>query len=390
MAPSSESPPTGVVTSVPPSSEDISPQVVTKDVTGSSEESLSFWERQAPNKYYVGPIKVRTLNLDVTSPIGEIALHGVGLDIAIDQASEAYKFNLQGGSFSIPWDLFPKGTLESGFLRYSRERVTISSLKALVGQKGRMEVVGDWNPADEYSVLNFSFKDVDLKEIVPDSWIKSLEGRINATAKATRAPKSDMVFQGELEADRSVLTAMPMLDTLAVFSGTQRFRRIDWNTARSKFSHQGDILRFDQILLVSEGLVRVEGWVGIENNDKLTGELMIGIPEGLLAHIPGAETAVFTKANNGGRYGLLWAPVNLSGTLDDPREDLTNRLIYAAGQRIIEVLPGGDVLLKRVESVLDLLTPKEGSSSGEGDDDKDKDSRSPIKVGTDLLKSLIP
>ena len=40
-----------------------------------------------------------------------------------------------------------------------------------------------------------------------------------------------------------------------------------------------------------------------------------------------------------GERGLLWAPMHLSGTLDDPKEDLSERLMAAAGARMFEIIP---------------------------------------------------
>ncbi|MDB4788547.1 hypothetical protein OAG50_04995, partial [Akkermansiaceae bacterium] len=72
---------------------------------------------------------------------------------------------------------------------------------------------------------------------------------------------------------------------------------------------------------------------------------------------PGAETTVFQR----GELGLLWAPMRVSGTLDAPKEDLSDRLIEAAGLRMFEMIPAtGEWVLKNTnkvvgESTKDLL-----------------------------------
>lgn len=71
---------------------------------------------------------------------------------------------------------------------------------------------------------------------------------------------------------------------------------------------------------------------------------------GTLSNVPGAETEVFFP----GEKGLLWTDVIVSGTLDNPREDLTQRLIAAAGMRMFELLPEtGELALKYSGRVLD-------------------------------------
>jgi hypothetical protein len=70
---------------------------------------------------------------------------------------------------------------------------------------------------------------------------------------------------------------------------------------------------------------------------------------GVLARIPGAETLVFTP----GERGLWWTSLHVTGTVDDPEEDLTGRLIEAAGMRMFEVLPEtGERVLKFTREVM--------------------------------------
>ena len=75
----------------------------------------------------------------------------------------------------------------------------------------------------------------------------------------------------------------------------------------------------------------------------------LGLAPGTLASIPGAETDVFLP----GERGLLWTTWRLSGTLDDPQEDLTDRLIAAAGMRMFDQLPEtGEKVIKFTHSLL--------------------------------------
>src|SRR5690606_27622081 len=83
--------------------------------------------------------------------------------------------------------------------------------------------------------------------------------------------------------------------------------------------------------------------------DNLEGRFRLGLAPGTLASIPGAETDVFLP----GERGLVWAPLRVSGTLDDPQEDLTDRLIDAAGARMFEFLPeSGLKVLKFTETIV--------------------------------------
>src|SRR5690606_35931494 len=106
-------------------------------------------------------------------------------------------------------------------------------------------------------------------------------------------------------------------------------------------------MEFTNIVLSSEGLVRLEGNLSVKG-DRLEGTFQLGVAQSVLARIPGAEADVFVA----GEKGLMWTPVKISGTRDDPKEDLTERLIAAAGVRMFESLPGGEKVFRFSQSIL--------------------------------------
>jgi hypothetical protein len=107
-------------------------------------------------------------------------------------------------------------------------------------------------------------------------------------------------------------------------------------------------LFLSKLVLASEGLVRLEGDIHIRGRD-LDGNFNLGLAPGTLVSIPGAETRVFSP----GPHGLLWTPLRITGTLDDPKEDLTDRLIAAAGLRMFEVIPEtGEKVIRFTRSVV--------------------------------------
>lgn len=92
----------------------------------------------------------------------------------------------------------------------------------------------------------------------------------------------------------------------------------------------------------------MEGSLSIRG-ETLDGVFRLGLAPGTLANIPGAETDVFLP----GERGLLWTPLRITGTLDDPKEDLTDRLIAAAGLRMFDVIPEtGEKVIKFTRSVI--------------------------------------
>jgi hypothetical protein len=144
------------------------------------------------------------------------------------------------------------------------------------------------------------------------------------------------------------LTALPMLDALAAYADTRRFRVLTLNEARTEWRWKDGGLLLSNLALGSEGLVWIEGSLEITGRE-LDGSFRLGLAPGTLAGIPGAETHVFSP----GERGLLWAPLRISGTIDDPQEDLTDRLVDAAGMRMFEVIPEtGEKVIRFSRSIL--------------------------------------
>ena len=70
--------------------------------------------------------------------------------------------------------------------------------------------------------------------------------------------------------------------------------------------------------------VRQNSRLRVERDRRIDGRFRLGLVPGVLARIPGAETIVFQP----GERGLLWTTLRVTGTIDDPEEDLTGRLLW--------------------------------------------------------------
>ena len=78
-------------------------------------------------------------------------------------------------------------------------------------------------------------------------------------------------------------------------------------------------------------LFRVEGRFTIEEQE-IDGTSRIGASADVLDAIPGAREKVFTEA----RDGYFWTSMKLTGPLKHPREDLKERLVAAAKEKLAE------------------------------------------------------
>ena len=87
------------------------------------------------------------------------------------------------------------------------------------------------------------------------------------------------------------------------------------------------------------------------NQGKLEGLFQVGVTPTSLRWLPGSQARVFTVE----RDGYVWTSVRVTGLLDDLKEDLSQRLIAAAGTELYEGIKG--TVEKGARDLLDLVKP---------------------------------
>ena len=129
------------------------------------------------------------------------------------------------------------------------------------------------------------------------------------------------------------LESLPFLAELDAFVGSPRFRQIPLKTASAKLRRSARCTELSNLDLDADGLLRIQGNLLIENGT-LNGQLKIGISPTLIQWLPGARSKVFTES----RDGYIWAPMQLSGSVDQPVEDLSSRMAVAAVESVTETV----------------------------------------------------
>ncbi|MEM6911115.1 MAG: hypothetical protein AAF555_05975 [Verrucomicrobiota bacterium] len=244
-----------------------------------------------------------------------------------------------------PWQL------ESAKLQLSPDSLLLlaSSLRAYGGD---WEMTGELEWGDPASLELFGdFKNLPVGEVIPEDWKQRLSGTLAGEFRLRRTLAADRLssYRGQIELRDGVLTALPILDQIASYTRVEQFRRLTLDEASCRFVQQGRALRMDDIVLSHQGLFRLTGRLDVVDRN-LTGLFRLGVTPGTLSNIPGAEAKVFTQEEGGYR----WTDIAVSGTLEDPDQDLTPRLYAAAAQRMLEVVPEtGLIVLRSTGRVVD-------------------------------------
>lgn len=321
-----------------------------------------FLEGLLPDRAELNSIEVTSAGIRLKTAGGSLDAQDTAIRIDAASGDGAYDVRLSGGRIDTTWFGSPLDLI-SAKGKWKNGRIFLTDAEADVYKRGRLTLNGELDGDDFgfYGTLN----GVRAEELVPENWQQRLLGDVAVKFKVLSGQKNTMV-RGKVKLDRGVLTALPVLDTIAAYADTRRFRRLILSEATFKFWKEGDRLQLHDIVLASEGLVRVVGNLTVTNGN-LDGQFRVGIVPGTLSHIPGAETKVFLR----GEKGLLWAPLHITGTLDAPKEDLTDRMIAAAGERLFELVPEtGKTALKYAHDSAVELPTKAADAAGkilEGD-----------------------
>lgn len=286
------------------------------------------------------PKEVELQNLEVSEVVvqaemegGPLKLHGMQLRASPASGRQAFDVDLSGGHLTLPEPRVPPMRIQDARLRYQDGAVFIHEARAKVWDRGRLELHGEWDPRHDIRALQGSVSEVRCEEVISEDWAKRVSGVLSTDFEMTW-PGDKPHASGHLVLENGVLTALPVLEVLEAYADTHRFRVLTLSEAHSDWRWREGHLTLRNLVLESEGLLRLEGDLRVAG-ERLDGNFRLGLAPGTLASIPGAEEHVFLA----GEHGLRWAPVRVTGTLSDPRHDLTDRLIAAAGRRLIEALP---------------------------------------------------
>lgn len=300
-----------------------------------------------PSEVELESLEIGEIAVRAKTPSGEVSASGLSLNVTPDKGKNAFKGEVSGGTIVSPLEGMPEIRVRriSGTYRDGSAFITKAEFSAW--EDAHIKAFGEWDSRSGSYSFEGDVEGVKCAELLNENWARRMTGDVSSTFSVDNI-RGSMAAAGELKILNGTLTALPMLDSLAAYADTRRFRILQLNEARAKWRWANGEIVLSDIAMGSEGLIRLEGDLTIRGK-AIDGRLRLGLIPGTLSNIPGAETKVFIP----GTHGLLWTPVHVTGTLDDPQEDLTERLIEAAGMRMFESLPEtGEMALRFTQKAI--------------------------------------
>ena len=133
-------------------------------------------------------------------------------------------------------------------------------------------------------------------------------------------PAGDLRVEGDLHLKDGEIESIPVLDEIATFTKTERFRRVAVTRGSLSFTQVAGLTTVKNLVLESEGLLRLEG-SGTIAHGKIDGHFQLGVTAASLHWLPGSQARVFTVAH----AGYSWTPLHVCGPADHPTDSPPHR-----------------------------------------------------------------
>jgi hypothetical protein len=168
-----------------------------------------------------------------------------------------------------------------------------------------------------------NFNSVPIRQWLPAEWKGRLKGSAFGDIHwAGKDPKLESSSgQGSLRIQNGRIDDVPFLNKLAELAQKKSFERLDLNECSLGFVWRYPEIDIKDIIIEEKNKFRIEGEISVKRR-LLRGTVRLGLSREYLDWLPNPEE-VFSRHSS----GYLWTDVHLSGTIDEPRQDLSQRII---------------------------------------------------------------
>jgi hypothetical protein len=326
------------------------PEPVANPLAAPKTETQADKDGWLPNRVEVGHAMIRDTQLLWDGG----GLRGTAFDLQPHEGG--WQIAGQGGR--LEYGTLPPLDVASLQFRYRAPSLFINSAELRQPGGGSLQATGEVNFERQLD-LRLILANINTAPYMSEDWRVRAKGNISGevTIRSPLPAAGGPHLKGSLKLTQGELTALPVLDQIALFTRTQQFRRLNLSNASGDFEQQGEKLSVTKLIVESEGLIRMEGAFVVEKG-LIDGTFQVGVTPGSLQWLPGAQAKVFTES----RGGYVWAPMRLTGPVNKPNDDLTGRLSAAVQGAVVEgvqnaageaVKTGKDA----IKGALDLLLP---------------------------------
>ncbi len=320
----------------------------------SRHQEPGFFDGWMPDRVEIGEVRIDDFSVawnadrpDSTGKLAGARLTAKPLD------ADNRTWQVHGTEGRLTQTHFPAVRIESFALRSAPHELFITRVEGQVEEGGKIVLTGKQGLDGERKLdVIADFDGLPTAAYLPKDWRGRLKGVTSGTVHVMGNGAGDRRANGHVEMRDGRLTALPMLDQLAAFAASERYRQAPLQKARADFAWANGDLTVTNLLVESEGLLRLEGGLTVRSG-QMDGTLQVGVARASMRWLAAVGTQVFDQPE---RDGYLWTTVKLSGPVNHPAEDLSPRLIAAVQDAAVKKAKQGlNAVQDTARSLLDLL-----------------------------------
>jgi hypothetical protein len=235
-----------------------------------------------------------------------------------------FEYQASGGVLRNP--PVPDLAVKKVHLLITKTLFALYDLDVVSGEHGTIHAAGTAATREDKN-LNFKFtwNNLTVADWLPSTsrehFMGDADGELQWTGTEYKLGSATM--RGGLRIKKGHVVKLNFLDQIAAIAGRPELRNLALNECRGKFVWQKSDCRLTDLALEEKGKFRIEGEARISDRS-LGGKIDLGLARDYLAWLPHPEE-VFPRESGGYR----WTTVHLGGTLEDPQQDLSPRIIEA-------------------------------------------------------------
>jgi hypothetical protein len=275
-----------------------------------------------PNRVYMQ--RIETPQANITWQFRGQQAGFFGTQLLITPHGPDFEYVATSGKLKMA--LLPGLDLRRAHLLITKTLLTIYDIE-LASNSGSAETIHAQANAgigkDKSIDVRANFNQVPIRSWLPAEWKEHLAGSAFGDLHwAGKDPKLESSSgEGSLRVSNGRIDNLPVLEKLAELAQKKSIEHLALNDCSLSFGWKYPKIDIENIAIEEKGKFRIEGEMSIEQR-RLRGMIKLGLTREYLDWLPNPEE-VFSRKQG----GYLWTNVRLFGTIDEPGQDLSPRII---------------------------------------------------------------
>ncbi|HEX4639593.1 MAG TPA: hypothetical protein VH170_08910 [Chthoniobacterales bacterium] len=262
-------------------------------------------------------------HVDVTWPMrGEI---GGVFQTKLVVTPHGRDFEYHASSGTLKNSFMPDVTVQNIHLLITKQLIALYNLDVSSGE-GTIHGEGNATTVDpKRADFSFNWSKLPVSEWLPRNWEGKFAGAASGNLHWTGNvyTMAAATIAGSAHVNGGRIRGLKFLDQIATITNHKDLAALQLDECRSNFRWREGDCELKDVVLEETRKFKIDGTISFSRRS-LRGTLELGVAPEYLDWLPHPEE-IFTRKSG----GYLWTTVHVSGTLDDPKQDLSPRLLAA-------------------------------------------------------------